>query len=160
MGKNKCFDGCWKSPNCYKRSDPENFRTRCGCALTAQWAAKKNGEKKLGWKVPTGFDQQCKTNGEINHNFERSHFSTNQKQHIQCNAWGNMVGWEVWDQTSASAAAGGVFWQQALIKTAATHLKLTPTHIFCLPQYLHLPAWGSKRLKNFDLNLLIPLLSG
>ena len=41
----------------------------------------------------------------------------------------------------AASAAGGVFWQQALIKTAATHLKLTPTQIFCLLQYLHLPAW-------------------
>ena len=38
---------------------------------------RKKGEKSL-WKVPTGFDQQCKTNGEINHQFEWSHFYMSQ----------------------------------------------------------------------------------
>ena len=112
---------------------------------------------KVNRKEPTGFDQQCKTDGEINCQFEGSHLSKYEMDRKtisggmgicgDCkasrkvyNVLEKMVGCSTYRRKSIKSSsrcvlASAIILQ--LIKTAATHLKLMPTPIFWILQYFH-----------------------
>ena len=120
------FDNATAIKGILKKTCYRGHRCRVCTGTAGQWGDAEKERENLLWKVPTGFDQQCNTKDEINHQFEWSHFSTPDgcctvdeigymravllnKQCIQFK--GELAGWE--------RRAGGGFWQQALIKTAA-----------------------------------------
>ena len=108
---------------------------------------------KVNRKEPTGFDQQCKTDGEINCQFEGSHLSKYEMDRKtisggmgicgDCkasrkvyNVLEKMVGCSTYIKSSSRCVLAAAIILQ-LIKTAATHLKLMPTPIFWILQYFH-----------------------
>ena len=123
---------------------------RCGCASTAQWEAKKNEEKKVGLKSASWIWSTMQDKRRDKPKFEGSQFSTNLKQHIQCNASGNMVGWEVWHQTSGIGSRRCVL--AASFNQNSSNTSETDTNSYFLP--LSISTYSS------NLGILIPLLSG